>query len=341
MARDTDNPLGLGRELLVYPGGALKSLDATGDVVGGHVVLFGDPATADLSVERDFFNAETDYWLEDNGGSAPLLYKHGLTDELGPVRLGRVEVKTDKAGVWMQGEIKLRKEYVKKYASHVAQLKQAIKDGQMGLSSGSAPHLVVREPQKGGTNRVVSWPLVEVSITPTPADPRTQVRAIKSLFIEAKGEFLGPDAASTAAGAALERLADMARWRVYEILRDPKLDKAQKLAGIKGCFGEQSDVGLRLVEAVLDDPGNGAAVKTLLSAFGSGDPLEPFFESCLRAVSDLSQAAHRFVKVGPTKARAIKDLRDSLDALLTPPPPPATDLTADRELVDQLLTRLS
>ena len=44
----------------------------------------------------------------------------------------------------------------------------------LGWSSGSVPHLVQRT--KGslpGTQKITSWPIVELSLTPTPAEPRT------------------------------------------------------------------------------------------------------------------------------------------------------------------------
>ena len=60
-----------------------------------------------------------------------------------------------------------------------------------GLSSGAASHLVERKAVDGG-HEITSWPLSEISITPTPAEWRTSCGAIKSL--EDEGEVNDFDA---------------------------------------------------------------------------------------------------------------------------------------------------
>ena len=43
----------------------------------------------------------------------------------------------------------------------------------MGYSTGSAPHLVKKKSFENGTNEITKWDIVELSITHTPAEPRT------------------------------------------------------------------------------------------------------------------------------------------------------------------------
>jgi HK97 family phage major capsid protein len=74
-------------------------------------------------------------------------------------------------GVWVEAQIDLSK----KYAREVLKL---IEEGLLGWSSGSVPHLV--EKLQSWLKR---WPVVEFSLTPTPAEPRTLgVEQLKKLF---------------------------------------------------------------------------------------------------------------------------------------------------------------
>lgn len=162
-------------DTLVHFGGAVKAL---GDgKVGGYLVTFGDATTPDLSAERDFFTATTDYGLEDNIKSA-VYYAHGLDKSLKTRRLTVGEMKVDDVGVWVEGQLKMRDEYEK------AVYKMA-EDGKLGWSSGTATHLVTRKAIKtdGGTvHEILTWPLgIDASLTPIPADPRNAAFALKSL----------------------------------------------------------------------------------------------------------------------------------------------------------------
>lgn len=162
-------------DTLVHFGGAVKAL---GDgKVGGYLITFGDATTPDLSAERDFFTADTDYGLEDNIKSA-VYYAHGLDKSLKTRRLTVGEMKVDEVGVWVEGQLKMRDEYEK------AVYKMA-EDGKLGWSSGTATHLVTRKAIKtdGGTvHEILTWPLgIDASLTPIPADPRNAAFALKAL----------------------------------------------------------------------------------------------------------------------------------------------------------------
>jgi phage head maturation protease len=216
-------------ETLVCFGGECKALDDSGRV-GGYLVMWGSPGATDLSRHRDYFVRDTDFWT-DFPARKGMVYHHGLDPTLDLRRLGDAELKADDVGLWMEGQLKLRDDYERK-------VWDLVKVGKLGLSSGSASHLVRREKQANGSHKIVSWPLVEASLTPAPAEPRTAALPLKSLL----------------------------------------------------------------------DP---------------GDSPESFIESCLRAATELEQAARRFAKVGPTKRQAIKAVRDSLDALLVVTEPQA------------------
>lgn len=157
-------------ESLVTIGSAIKALG--NDRIGGYLVLFGDPASKDI--QGEFFSHETDFWTPEVG-TKPVIYQHGFTKALGRRRIGDVTCKVDEVGLWAEGQLKARSEYEQKYLPKIMEM---VKAGKLGWSSGSANHLV----ETDDAGQILSWPIVEASITPTPADPRTHVLPLKALF---------------------------------------------------------------------------------------------------------------------------------------------------------------
>lgn len=169
---------------LVYFGDAVKALDDQGKV-GGYLVLFSTASDPDISSARDFFTKDTDFDFE-KGEKRSIYYSHGMDAHLGKRRLGRGELEMKDAGVWVTTQLALRDDYEKK-------IFEMAKTGKLGWSSGSAPHLVERKAV-GTSNQVMSWPIVEASLTPCPAEPRTSVLSIKSFEAIINGDAEHPDA---------------------------------------------------------------------------------------------------------------------------------------------------
>jgi phage head maturation protease len=218
-------------DALVLFGGAAKALDDSGRF-GGYLVLFGDAEHPDASTYKDYFAADTDYW-SDLPATLPVIYGHGQDPMIRARRLGRGTVKADDdgAGLWLEGQLALRDAYEQK-------VWQMIQDGKLGLSSGSAPHLIRRDKQGNGTHKVASWPLVEASLTPTPAEPRILVHALKSLG-------LGGAAPAPSLAESLATLATDARGLVVLVERALKAREAEgrdlsapKLAALKEAHAE-------------------------------------------------------------------------------------------------------
>lgn len=163
-------PMNEPADALVFYGGAVKAL---GDgKVGGYLVEFSDPATKAGAPDLDgeFFAKDTDYDLED-GKKATVYFDHGRDPVLKRRKLGRVSMKVDDVGVWVEGQLNRADEY-EKAVYRLAEL------GKLGWSSGSAPHLVDRK-SIGGFVKIVSWPLGDdASLTPTPASHTKTNRAI-------------------------------------------------------------------------------------------------------------------------------------------------------------------
>jgi len=176
-------------------GGELKAL---GDGrIGGYLVRFGTPDMPDLT--GDYFAADTDYDLDGGAGRTTVLYHHGMDAKLGRRKLGRGDLRQDDLGVWVEAQLAMRDEYERAVYG-------MIEAGKMGLSSGTASHLVEREPQAGGVSKITRWPLgLDASITPIPAEPRTSVTTLKA-YLDAAEPFVKAllpqaDAGSAAASA--------------------------------------------------------------------------------------------------------------------------------------------
>ncbi len=130
------------------------SKDEKTAVVGGWGVVFGGQ---DLVGEH--FAPDTDFDLE-YVPNKHVYYDHALSDvknDIGKVMKNTVE----DMGVWVEAQI----DRAKAYAEEVLKL---IEKGIIGWSSGTAEHLVVTEGKA-----IKRWPIIEFSLTPTPAEPRT------------------------------------------------------------------------------------------------------------------------------------------------------------------------
>jgi hypothetical protein len=76
--------------------------------------------------------------------------------------IGVIDVlKPDDVGVWAEARLESRSRYV-------GELRQLIVQGTLGRSSGSLPHLVVKNARAGEIRR---WIVIKGSLTPNPAQP--------------------------------------------------------------------------------------------------------------------------------------------------------------------------
>jgi len=158
----------LNDDMLIAYGGAVKALGE--GRIQGYLVRFTDAEHLDL--EGEFFDARTDYDIK-AGERTSIYYHHGQEKMLGRRKIGEGALKIDEVGVWLEGQLDLRDGY-----------EQAIyrmsEQGKMGFSSGTATHLIEREPEGKGTH-ITRWPLrLDASLTPTPAEPSTQVLTLKA-----------------------------------------------------------------------------------------------------------------------------------------------------------------
>lgn len=164
-------------------------------VIEGLAVPFGGPFSGRDSYGT-FFSKNTDLGLAtrtDVGIPIPLWYHHGLDPDFRFDTIGSATpVRTDDDGVWVQAQIDKRHRY---YETRVKPLLEA---NAVGLSGGSAEH---SQKIAARTGEVLAYPLHEISLTPTEANPNAVIavradeieRIVRAFRAEnAKGEAVGP-----------------------------------------------------------------------------------------------------------------------------------------------------
>ena len=149
---------------------AVKMMDASAGRIGGYLLVWGQAAQRDL--QGEYFTRQTDVGL-DWYDRRPVLYHHGLDGALKAAVIGVMDtLRSDETGLWAEAQLDLHKRYVRA-------VQRLIDQGVLSWSSGSLPHLV--EVAEGG--QIKRWPIVEGSLTPTPAEPRqTDVQTLKSAY---------------------------------------------------------------------------------------------------------------------------------------------------------------
>lgn len=300
---------------LVFRGGEVKALG--NGKVGGYLVVFGDEENTDLTALRDFFTAETDFGIE-AGAKTAIWYRHALDPALDRI-IGEGAMKVDEVGVWVDGQLDLRDKYVK--AVYGMAEKKAL-----GWSSGTAVHLVKREAKENGAHEIKRWPLgLDASLTPDPAEPRTQAMALKSVQWQAKPleELVAPAVKAIHLGewleedmtfAAVSRLNDALMYRVvYRCIDDDELTPEQRRAKLREAVNEFGEILIRTVDALME----GAAGEDAVSAMKSiralwADPDAP--STTCRLPVGLTFEQHSQAVLGAAKAlceraQGVKDLR--------------------------------
>ena len=158
---------------------AVKAIgDEQSNEIEGILVPFGSRVRRDMYGE--FFTPETDIkseWYTER----PLLYGHGRVSRWndngspGSEAIGVIkELTMQELGWWAKAELK-------KGSRYFSYIRDMIQRGAMFFSSGAIPGMV--EVSKRG--EIKMWPVIEGSLTPTPAEPRrTNVSMVKSIMFD-------------------------------------------------------------------------------------------------------------------------------------------------------------
>lgn len=157
------------------------SIKALGDgKLGGYLVRWGSIDERDLYDE--WFTEKTDFWL-DKWSRRPLIYQHGL-DHTGTLKgidavVGVVdEYELDEIGLWIVAQLDLRHRY-KEAIMHL------VDEHALNLSSGALPRFVERTAD----GFIKTWPIVEVTLSPVPAE----FRLADVVQVKAAYEAIGVD----------------------------------------------------------------------------------------------------------------------------------------------------
>jgi len=142
---------------------AIKWAGKSRDVIEGLLAPYGGPEfLAGKDFQGEFFSSNTDFALDWFGDwQRPLLFQHGLDPNLDTSVVGRIKVALRDKGLWMRAQLDKAHDYYEEIAT-------LVDEAALGLSSGSMPHLVKVDAKTG---EIKSWPLIEGSLTPTPANP--------------------------------------------------------------------------------------------------------------------------------------------------------------------------
>ena len=138
--------------------------------VGGYGIIYGGK-----DIQGETFTKATDYRL-DYVPTKDVFYDHTLRDIKHPIGTSSKST-PDEGGIWVEAELKRSNEYF-------GLVMQLVDKGVLGWSSGSVEHLARRD---GGTIKL--WPIVEWSLTPTPAEPRTLGVEVIKKMAETNPEF--------------------------------------------------------------------------------------------------------------------------------------------------------
>lgn len=146
---------------------AVKFADGRDDLIEGPGIPFGGPFKFEGKPEGqdlygEHFSPRTNLCLDWFPESRPLLYHHGLDKDAGTSVVGRCYYKgvRDGVGHWVQGQLDKSSEYFDS-------IREMVAAGKLFFSSGAMGHLVETDKRSG---EILTWPWVELSLTPTPAN---------------------------------------------------------------------------------------------------------------------------------------------------------------------------
>ncbi len=208
----------------------VKMVDAPAGRIGGYLIVWGESRQRDL--QGQYFTPQTDVGL-DWYDQRPVLYHHGLDGSLKAAVIGVMDtLRADDTGLWAEAQLDLHKRYVRA-------VQRLVERGVLSWSSGSLPHLV----EVNAEGQIKRWPIVEGSLTPTPAEPRqTDVRTLQSAY-KALGldmSRLGMAEAATN-DSSTEKGQDMTQQAQAPLKRLPIVDEREAAKSARIEVGSEFD----------------------------------------------------------------------------------------------------
>ena len=191
-------------------GGGVK---AVGDyVLRGRGIVYGGQ---DLTGDR--FTKATDLGDTRSPIGMPVYYDHGMSTIRGQIGTVKAWTPTDD-GIDVEIDFDKRLGYI-------GDVMKLVKSGALGLSTGALSHLVVR---KGG--ELKRWIVGEISLTPTPAEPRTltEVKATQDDAVRNATATLSPSDNTLSLN---HNKGNYTVENINQIVKDAVVDALKSVAG--------------------------------------------------------------------------------------------------------------
>jgi hypothetical protein len=136
-------------------------------IIEGWAAPYGSPTHRDA--QGEWFSPRTDFGLDLIPTGRPLLIGHGLT-EAGPAVVGRIaSAERRPEGLWIRAQLDRAGRYF-------ARIRDELAAGALAFSSATMAHLA----KTGRDGEILAWPLVEVSLTATPASADARIVSVKN-----------------------------------------------------------------------------------------------------------------------------------------------------------------
>jgi phage head maturation protease len=143
------------------------------NIIKGYAVVFD---SVDLQGEK--FTKST-YFGELDVMRPILMYNHGLDSTFKRVPIGNVtKFIKDDYGIYFEAELKAlnpdlwKQQQLEDSKSYLEAIKDLIKSGVLGVSSGAVAHGVIKS-----NSTIEQWPFGEISVTTQPAEPKTFIKS--------------------------------------------------------------------------------------------------------------------------------------------------------------------
>src|SRR5450759_2998054 len=137
-------------------------------IVEGWAAPYGSSTNRDS--QGEWFSPRTDFQLDLIPAGRPLLIGHGLTPEAGPAVVGRITAAERRPeGLWIRAQLD-------RASAHFGRVRDALAKGLLSFSSATMAHLARVAP----SGEIMSWPLVEVSLTDRPSSADARIVSVRS-----------------------------------------------------------------------------------------------------------------------------------------------------------------
>jgi phage head maturation protease len=204
------------------------------NIIKGYAVVFDS-----IDLQKEYFTKSTFLGIEADSKTI-LMYNHGLDNTLKKVPIGiTTKYLIDDYGLSFEAELKalnpdLWKEIqIEDSKAYLEAIGELVKNGKLGVSSGAVAHSVIKS-----NNEIKQWLIGELSLTPTPAEPKTFIKSDAIDTIETNETQIEGKAGRVLSNKNLERIKTL-KATIDEILNEveSKLDmieeEEKKQSGLK------------------------------------------------------------------------------------------------------------